>query len=180
MEQRDLPRQPRGVRVIGQAERRSCGKVIGHDDAYKVAGVPPEVAVVTDDYLLVRRGARPPSRLLRAAVQPIRCAHPTLFQATWRGSLQSERNEHPEKKQDGSFIRPYRLEVDATGGDHADFARWQRLRLTVLVTEETELATEDEHDAANQLAPMLIATYCEDERFVADRVDLELEVAGPS
>lgn len=176
----DPPRQPRGGRVVGEAERRSCGEVVGHDVAYEVAGASPEVAVVIDGYLLVRRGATPPQRLLQAAKRPVLCARPTLFQATWRGSLQRARNEVPEANEDGSFIRPYRLEIDAIGGDHAALDRWQRLRLTVLVTAETDFAREDEYTAAYDLVPILIATHCDGEKFVADRVDLESVVPEPS
>jgi hypothetical protein len=167
------PRQPRGVRVIGVADRRACGETIGHDDVHEVAGVSPKVAVVIDGYLLVRRGVTPPHRLLRAAERPVRCARPTVFRGTWRDSSEATRQEMPETSQDGSSVRPYRLEVDATGGDHAAFERWGRLRVTVLVTPETDLAPEDEHEAAYEGVPMRLATHCDGDRFVAERIDLE-------
>jgi len=166
-------RQPRGVRVLGEAERIACAEVIGHDEVFEVAGVSPKVAVVVDGYLLVRRGATPPSRLLRAASRPIVCSRPTTFRATWQGSLQTTRHEGPEMNEDGSSRRPYRLEIDATGGDHAAFGRWQRLYLTVVVTTRTALTLEDELKASYDLVPMLIATHCDGDRFVADRIDLE-------
>ena len=166
-------RQPRGVRVVGEAERTACGKVIGRADVFKVAGVSPKVAVVVDGYLVVRRGATPPGRLLRAASRPVRCSRPAVFRGTWQGSLQTTRHEGPELNEDGSSRRPYRLEIDATGGDHAAFGRWQRLRLTVLVTRATEFALEDELKASYDLVPMLITTHCAGDRFVADRIDLD-------
>lgn len=168
----DAARQPRGVLVIGEAERIACAKVIGHDAVYAVAGVSPDVAVVIDGYLLVRRGAKPPRQLLRAAERPIICTRPTTFKGTWQGSLQTTRNEGPEKDDDDAYLRPYRLEIDATGGDHAAFRQWQRLQVTVVITAETELTREDEHEAAYQLVPMLIAAHCDGDRFLADRVEL--------
>jgi hypothetical protein len=95
-----------------------------------------------------------------------------VFRGTWRDALESARNEMPETSQDGSSVRPYRLEVDATGGDHAAFDRWGRLRISVLVTEETDLTAEDEHEASYDVVPMRLATHCEGDRFVADRIDL--------
>ena len=176
----DALRQPRGVRVVGEAERTACDKVIGHDDAYEVAGVSPKVAVVVDGYLLVRRGATPPRQLLRAASRPISCARPTLFRATWQGSLQTTRREGPETNEDGSARRPYRLEIEATGGNHAAFGRWQRLRLTVLVTPDTQFTRESEYEASYQLVPMRITTHCDGHRFVADRIDLDPRGPTPS
>jgi hypothetical protein len=173
-------RQPRGAQVVGQAERTACAKVIGHDDVFEVAGVSPEVAVVIDGYLLVRRGATPPARLLRAASRPVLCSRPTVLRGTWQGSLQTTRHEGPEINRDGSSRRPYRLEIDATGGDHAAFGRWQRLRLTVVVTTATEFAPEDELKASYDLVPMLIASHCDGDRFVADRIALDPSGPDPS
>lgn len=176
----DAVRQPRGVRVLGVAERTACGKVIGHDDVHEVAGVSPKVAVVVDGYLLVRRGATPPKRLLRAASRPLLCPRPTTFRATWQQSLQTTRNEGPETNEDGSYRRPYRLKIDATGGDHAAFGRWQRLRLTVWVTPATKMTGREERQASEHLVPMLITTRCDGDRFVADRIDLQPGDPEPS
>ena len=85
-----------------------------------------------------------------------------------------------EKDADDAFLRPYRLEIGATRGDHVAFRRWQRLQVTVVITEETELTREDEHDAAYQLVPFEVATHCEGDRFVADRVELKPETREPS
>ena len=82
--------------------------------------------------------------------------------------------------QDGSSRRPYRLEIDATGGDHGAFNRWQRLRLTVLVTRATDFAPEDEVEASYDLVPMRIATHCDGDRFVANRIELDPRRPGPS
>ena len=91
----------------------------------------------------------------------------------WQGSLQTTRREGPETNEDGSSRRPYRLEIEATGGDHTAFGRWQRLRLTVFITTATDFAPEDELEASYDLVPMLIATHCNGAHFVADRIDLD-------
>lgn len=176
----DPIRQPRGVRVVGEAKRIACAKVIGHDDVYAIAGVSPKVAVVIDGYLLVRRGAKPPRQLLRAMRQPVTCTSPTTFTGTWRGSLQTTMHEGPELADDGSYLRPYRLEIDATRGDHPAFGRWQRLQVTVVITEETDLTREDEHAAAYQLVPFEVVAHCENGRFMADQVELKPETRRPS
>ena len=160
----DLTRQPRGVRVVGKAEQIACGKVIGHVDAYAVAGLSPEVAVVLDGFLRVRRGATPPRRLLRAAQRPIRCTRPTTFRGTWWDSPDGRNDD------DGFYIRPFRLEVNATGGDHLPFRRWQRLRITVEVSATTQLTDEDERKASYELRPIDVDAHCVGDRFVADRI----------
>ena len=169
----DPPRQPRGVRVVGKAEEIACGKVIGHVAAYAVTGVSPRVAVVLDGYLSVREGATPPRRLMRAAQRPVRCTRPTTFHGTWLSSRATAGEA-------GSYLRPYKVEIDATSGDHLPFESWQRLRITVEVSEMTQLTGEDERQAAYEQRPVEVDARCVGDRFVADRIVQQPHIVEPS
>ena len=164
--QADPPRVPRVVRVAGQVDEVSCGKVHGHIDAGAVRGVPPEVAVVIDGYLHVRESALAPAWLMRAATQPVTCRRPTGIGGTWWDGPALGPDDDPEH----ALTRPYTLEMYATDGEHLPFERWQRLRLEVDVTEATELSPEDEAKARFGQRRFRVDAHCDGDRFVADRI----------